>query len=126
VNERGDLVAIGVHHQHVAVAGDVHLREVDPGRVAAGGTQGLVPAGDNRRDASPQFGCVEVVSPDEEVRHVLQLRRIGRGWIRCSRGLDSHDGLDLVGALSAALKAKLPPWLCTTMTQGQTRCTRAS
>ncbi len=31
--------------------------------------------------------------------------------------------LILSGAVSAALKAKLPPWLCTTITQGQTFCT---
>mgnify|MGYP003909372923 CR=1 FL=1 len=41
-------------------------------------------------------------------------------------GSTAISALTLSGALSAAVKPKLPPWLCTTTMHGQTFCTSAS
>ena len=39
LNERGDLVAVAVHHDHVAVAADAGVRQIDDVDAAAGGLE---------------------------------------------------------------------------------------
>ena len=61
-------------------------------------------------------------APDDQVRHALHLRGLDLGGSGAPEGSIATSAFTLSGALSG-VEPKLPPWLCTTITQGQTLCT---
>jgi hypothetical protein len=60
------------------------------------------------------------------MRHALELPTSTLAESGVPEGSIATSALILSGAVTAALNPKLPPWLCTTTTQGQTFSTSAS
>src|SRR5262245_39819698 len=87
-HNRRDCVAVIVGHEGMAVAANAPFSQLDPCYVAACRRKCIPPTFHCRSGVDPKAVLIQIITPKEQVRHVLESPGVAMSGIRSARWLE--------------------------------------